>query len=64
MAISNVANEPSICWLHIYSTNINDAEKRALVIVKHGYKINKRGFINFIRTLLLTSIFKKGPFTI
>ena len=53
MAISHVANEPSICWLHIYSTNINDAEKRALVIVKHGYKINKRGFINFITTLLL-----------
>ena len=50
MAISHVANEANICQLHIYSTNINDAEKRDLVIVKHGYKMTKRGFIG---TLLL-----------
>ena len=50
MAISHVANEANICQLHIYATNINDAEKRALVIVKHGYKMTKRGVI---RTLLL-----------
>ena len=50
MAISHVTNEPNICQVHIYSTNINDAEKGVLVIVIHGYKMTKRGVI---RTLLL-----------
>ena len=50
MATSQVGNEQNICQLHIYSTKINDAAKGALVIVKHGYKMTKRGFI---RTLLL-----------
>ena len=37
----------------MYSTNINDAEKRALVIVKHGYKLTKKGFIRTFITGIL-----------
>ena len=51
MAISHVKTEPNIChFQYIYSTKNNDAVKRVLVVVKHGYEMAKRGFI---RALLL-----------
>ena len=51
MAISHVTNEPNICqFQYIYSTNKSVVVKKGLVVVKHGYKMTKKGFI---RTLLL-----------
>ena len=52
MAISHVTNEPNICqFQYIYSINNNVVVKRALVVVKHGYKMTIGVYKDFITAI-------------